>query len=524
MESAGNENGCESKSHVNIQISTSRKGLLSDEKSPKDFPEKVSSLSSKLKLLKISPKANVPSPASGFRKMAKETDEGSFSAPSPVVGSLKKRLKNRLFKDIDWPSMIRLCSEWVRKPLNMALLLWVVCVAVSGAILFLVMSGMLSSALPKKSQRDEWFEVNNQVINALFTLMCLYCHPKRLHHFVLLCRWNSKDVSRLRTIYCKNGCYKPNERVHMMVVVVLLNINCFAQYALCGLNLEYRRENRPAIGVGICLSVAIASPAVAGLYSTLSPLGKDHEYDNDDEAPDHLRRLSLEKRFAFETRDERVILEHNPEWRGGLFSLWEDFRVAYLSIFCCFCVFGWNIERLGFGNIYVHIMTFLLFCTSPFWILNLAAVNIDNDSIREILGISGIALSLFGLLYGGFWRIQMRKRFNLQPNNSCFGKPDIADCVQWLFCCWCSLAQEVRTGDFYEIVEDGLYTRKGCDERESNARLTPLPREGGAMARSESELRSYYRVDSKLFKVKPSSFSDETVAEPPIPVKIVVEG
>ncbi|KAK9723637.1 hypothetical protein RND81_05G014600 [Saponaria officinalis] len=515
MVSGVNENGCELKNHVSLQISTSRKGLLSDEKSPKDFPEKITRLSSKLKMPKISPKGNLPSPPRGFRKMAEGNHEEPSSALPSSIGSLKKRFRNRLFKDIDWPSVTRLCTEWAKKPLNMALLLWAVCVVVSGAILFLVMTGMLNSALPKKSERDAWFEVNNQIINALFTLMCLYHHPKRFHQLVLLCRWNSEDVSRLRTIYCKNGSSKPNERVHIAAVVILLHINCFAQYALCGLNLGFRRENRPVIGVGISLSVAIASPAVAGIYSTLSPLGKDHEYENNDDAQNHLRR------FTFATRDEREILENNPEWRGGLFSLWDDFRVSYLSLLCCFCVFGWNMELLGFGNMYVHVVTFLLFCTAPFWIFNLAAVNIDNDSIREVLGILGIALSLFGLLYGGFWRIQIRKRFNLRPNNVCFGKPDIADCAVWLFCCWCSLAQEVRTGDFYEIVEDGFYTKTVYDECKGNARLAPLPREGGATAESMSDPRSYYWVDFGLFKVKHSSLSDETVVEPPIPVKIV---
>lgn len=87
--------------------------------------------------------------------------------------------------------------------MNMALFVWTTCVAVSGAILFLVMTGMLNKAIPKKSQRDAWFEVNNQILNALFTLMCLYQHPKRFYHLVLLCRWKPEDISRLRKIYCK---------------------------------------------------------------------------------------------------------------------------------------------------------------------------------------------------------------------------------------------------------------------------------------------------------------------------------
>lgn len=85
-----------------------------------------------------------------------------------------------------------------------------------------------------------------------------------------------------------------------------------------------------------------------------------------------------------------------------MLDFWDDISLAYLSLFCSFCVFGWNMERLGFGNMYVHIATFLLFCTAPFWIFNLAAVNINNESVREALVVTGIFLCMFGLLYGGF--------------------------------------------------------------------------------------------------------------------------
>ncbi|XP_021731216.1 uncharacterized protein LOC110698118 [Chenopodium quinoa] len=514
--------GNNSKNHVSLQVSTSRKGLLSDEKSPGGFVENPNSLSSRLKLLKVSPKGKRSSISAGFLRMSEDKDE--LSSNAPVMQGLRKRFKDVISSKVDWPSVRRMCKEWVKRPLNMVLLLWIVCVAVSGAILFLVMTGMLNHVLKKKSQRDEWFEVNNQIINALFTLMCLYQHPKRFYHLVLLCRWKSDDISVLRKTYCKNGTAKPNERAHMMVVIILLHVNCFAQYALCGLNLGYKRSERPLIGVGVCITFAIAAPAVAGLYCVLSPLGKDYECEADEEAPKQLRRQSLEKKYAFLTRDERGVVENKPEWKGGLFSLWEDFFVSYLLIFCCFCVFGWNLERLGFGNMYVHIATFLLFCMAPFWIFNLAAANIDNETVRGILGITGIALCVFGLLYGGFWRIQMRKRFNLPPNNMCFGKPNVADCVQWLCCCWCSLAQEVRTADFYETVEERIYNKNGFD---SHSTLTPLPREGSAGrsgTQSMSNLNTSFWLNSGSSKIEPSVLMNETMIPPnPATMRMEVE-
>lgn len=50
----------------------------------------------------------------------------------------------------------------------------------------------------------------------------------------------------------------------------------------------------------------------------------------------------------------------------------------------------------------------------------------------------------------------MRKRFNLPEYAFCFGEPSFSDCTLWLCCCWCSLAQEVRTGNSYDVVEDKL--------------------------------------------------------------------
>ncbi|KAF7845250.1 PLAC8 motif-containing protein [Senna tora] len=204
----------------------------------------------------------------------------------------------------------KFCREWIKNPMNIAFVLWLTCVSISGAILFLVMTGMLNKTLTKKSQRDIWFEVNNQILNALFTLMCLYQHPKRFHHLFLLCRWKPKDICTLREVYCKNGTSKPNEWFHMMVVVLLLHVNCFAQYALCGLNLGYKRSERPNIGVAICLSIAIAAPALAGVYAIFSPLGKEYEEEAQNEnISNHDNRYrcssgSMEKRFSLETRNE----------------------------------------------------------------------------------------------------------------------------------------------------------------------------------------------------------------------------
>ncbi|GLT31538.1 hypothetical protein SLA2020_062690 [Shorea laevis] len=480
-------NGSKAKGHVPLDLSTSQRMLLSNENPQRKPPSSLAAIQKRMNFLKFR------SPSVRFRMLAQERDEFSRSVSASSSGhhGIRDRLNEVFHRKIDWVSLLKIGKQWIRDPMNMALFLWILCVAISGAILFLVMTGMLNAVIPDKSQRDAWFEVNNQILNALFTLMCLYHHPKRFYHLVLLCRWRPEDISKLRKVYCKNGTYKPHEWAHMMVVVLLLHVNCFAQYALCGLTLGYKRSKRPAIGVGICISVAIAAPAIAGVYTILSPLGKDYNNEVDEEAQvqltpdqgrrtDQLRRKSLERKYSFASRDENhEIVESSPRWSGGILDFWDDISLAYLSLFCSFCVFGWNMERLGFGNMFVHIATFILFCVAPFWIFILASVNIDNDTVREALGVTGVVLCLFGLLYGGFWRIQMRKRFNLPAYNFCFGQPAASDCTLWLFCCWCSLAQEARTGNSYAIIEDKFWRKKKDNSHQPT--MSPLPREDGVV-------------------------------------------
>ncbi|KAJ4833887.1 hypothetical protein Tsubulata_048062 [Turnera subulata] len=409
-----------SQDQLSLDISASRKTLLSSGNPQRKFPDGLTSITNRINFLKFG------SASAKFRQLAQEKDDVSRSVDSSSSGHHFRERLSGLSHKLDWALLSKMFKEWIRDPMNMALFVWIMCVAISGAILFLVMTGMLNHALPKKSQRNTWFEVNNQILNALFTLMCLYQHPKRFYHLVLLCRWKPEDISRLRKIYCKNGTYKPHEWTHMM------------------------RSERPGLGVAVCISVAIAAPAIAGVYSIVSPLGRDYDSEMDEES--QIEIATAEKKGP-----------------------------AQLS----FCVFGWNMERLGFGNMYVHIATFILFCVAPFWIFNLAAVTIDNETVREALVFTGIILCAFGLLYGGFWRIQMRKRFNLPAYTFCFGAPSISDCTLWLCCCWCSLAQEVRTGNSYDIVEE-KFCRKRTDNSTRSSLLPFSPKDGSNTGSSNS--------------------------------------
>ncbi|KAG0488748.1 hypothetical protein HPP92_007559 [Vanilla planifolia] len=314
-------------------------------------------------------------------------------------------------------------------------------------MLGLLMLGLLNQSFPTKASRKRWIEINNQILNALFTLMSTYQHPVLFHHMFMLCRWRSEDIIELRKIYCKNDTHRPNEWAHMVVVVILLHITCLAQYALCGVYWCFNRFKRPEFLEYLFIALGVAAPLCAGVYAIYGPLGREYESNVNDECKTRMNA------------NGRRTLVNDPQWIGGLFDFFGDFPVAYLSCCCTCCVFGWNMERLGFGNMYVHAVTFLLLCFAPFWIFNVSAIKVHDYVIGDVLGISGIVLCVFGLLYGGFWRIQLRKRLGLPENRLCCGSASFTDYLQWLFCWGCALAQEVRTGNFYDVEDDSLCRR-----------------------------------------------------------------
>ena len=436
-------------------------------------------------------KASVSRDFSVFRRTVDEREEISVSVPARV--GIRQHFDTQFIRRINFPSLVNMIKEWIKHPMNVAFLVWLICVAVSATMLGLLLLGLLNKAFPMKSSRNRWIEINNQVLNALFTLMSLYQHPNLFHHLVLLCRWRAEDIIELRKTYCKNGAYRPHEWAHIILVVVLLHFTCFSQYVQCGLYWGYSRKLRPEFAERFSFALGTVAPIIAGLYTIYSPLGREFSSDTEEEL--HDVKVSNEARVV-----------SKPEWNGGLFDCSSDRTTGFLSFFCTFCIFGWNMERLGFGNMYVHMVTFFLLCVAPFWIFSISALNINNDVIRYVVGISGMVLCVFGLLYGGFWRIKMRERFGLPGNGFCCGSDSITDYVQWMFCWACSLAQEVRTVNFYDVEDDSFHSKCVDSDEES---CTFLEMDGDCNAQDDQFLVKQ-RLDSNVVLMPPIQPSIQT--------------
>jgi Cys-rich protein (TIGR01571 family) len=344
--------------------------------------------SSPSRLLK--PVSMIFAPPNRFRASAPaDGPRSGMSVTLPCVGEVR------------WQAVQEMAAEWLRNPKNWAVAVWGAAVFVSGAMLFMVMVGMLNAVLPRKADRDLWFEASNQSINALFTLFVLLLHPVRVLHLVWLLRWRRKDIPKLRAVYCKGGRPKPNEWSHMLAVLLLYQLNCFAQYAVCALNWCYNRAQRPVAAVMVCFVIALSAGCAAGIYTNLSPLGKDSPPGEDDaeNLASGIAAKPLPARFLHAPPNyDRLLDQHptlgasragtaveNPQWQGGLFDCWEAPALVAATA-CCFpCVLGHNLSRLGFGNRYVHVATFLLACCAPFVIFEMAAVNVDSRSVISSL-------------------------------------------------------------------------------------------------------------------------------------------
>ncbi|KAM0893586.1 hypothetical protein ACQ4PT_025011 [Festuca glaucescens] len=327
---------------------------------------------------------------------------------------------------VDWPSVRSTCREWIRHPMNVALLLWLLCVGASGGMLALLLLGLLDGAFPAPVARSHWVEASNQLLNALFTLMSLYQHPALLHHLFLLCRWRLPgDAAELRAAYCSaGGPARAGERAHVAVVVALLQITVICQYALCWLYWCFTERSRPELAEDGFTAVGVAAPVLAVVYTVCSPLGSDPSGDLD--APS----VTEQRPKPLAHADAVVVVE--LEWDGGM---------------------------LGFGNACVHAATFLLLCFAPLWVFGVTALRVHDAAVGDVVGGAGVLLCAGGLLYGGYWRVQMRRKFGLPGSAACCDSMPATDYASWLLCWPCALAQEVRTASLYHIHGESFLHR-----------------------------------------------------------------
>jgi len=173
---------------------------------------------------------------------------------------------------------------WLRKPLNLLKLAWLIPTVVVGILWLLIELGILNSAIPNKPKREDIKEICNQILNVLFVLLALCLQPVKTMHLFWLARWRvtpTDDIARLRAVYCKGGSRKPHERLHMLVVLLAMQVTYMATYAMAVLCWVYKRSVRPELLVDVMFGLAVVSGLTARLYRRFSPLGRDYVLSDD---------------------------------------------------------------------------------------------------------------------------------------------------------------------------------------------------------------------------------------------------
>lgn len=381
----------------------------------------------------------------------------------PVPQKKKKRIRLRhglkvpVYGELTWTQLWLGFKELMKDPLNVAVLIWMVLSSGFLAFVFLSEIGVLNSAFNDEDKREYWTDIAAQVMNALFVLMNLVFHPLFFHHTLYLWRWRPRDQLKLRMYYCKGGFKKPNDWFHMVMVVIQLHIMCFSMYALALVYWIYDYHHRPALAKWTTFVIACVSPCTALMYAVMSPLQKDYQEVASASSTEggvvfHERKLV----FALDGK----VVEH-PQWQGALISgCCSKKRTAFLTCLLPCVVFGMHMHRLGFGNKFIQGSTFLLFIAGPMLLFEFAAQTVKDSSTKSLVVGMGLVVAQLSLVYGAIWRTRMRKRYHLSSNRCVCGNATMTDYAMWLLCPFCSLCQEVRTSQHYQVVEetsDGLF-------------------------------------------------------------------
>ncbi|KAF8090682.1 hypothetical protein N665_0469s0018 [Sinapis alba] len=148
----------------------------------------------------------------------------------------------------------------------------------------------------------------------------------------------------------------------------------------------------------------------------------------------------------------------DDEYGGGVLRLWEgdvmdclEDRHLCIESACCPCYrFGKNMTRTGFGSCFLQGAVHMILIIGL--LFNVAAFAVTK---RHCFLYLAVAFVLLIASYLGFFRMLIRKKFNIRGDDSFFD-----DCIHHLMCPFCTLAQESKTLEINN-VHDGIWHGRG---------------------------------------------------------------
>eukprot|EP00850_Spirogloea_muscicola_P022997 SM000323S12609 [mRNA] locus=s323:33730:35460:+ [translate_table: standard] len=138
-------------------------------------------------------------------------------------------------------------------------------------------------------------------------------------------------------------------------------------------------------------------------------------------------------------------------WEGGLCDCLEDPHVTAQTACCPWVTFGQNMHMAGFGSCAMQGLLYFALTAAGFISCQVLAFTTGST----LLHLLGVLLLFMGTIYGGYRRVQMRRRFNIYGD-------EFSDYTYQACCSWCSLCQEKRTLQVNN-VHNGIWTGRGSN-------------------------------------------------------------
>ncbi|KAJ3319353.1 hypothetical protein HDV06_006380 [Boothiomyces sp. JEL0866] len=176
-------------------------------------------------------------------------------------------------------------------------------IVVSGAILFMLIVNWIR--LPTDDDKQTWFEVNSQILNACFTITAVMTQPARFMLFLWTCRWAFSQGQKKREyarmihevmpdIFLK-GLNTPTETDEVVIqvtdsndgitnqnvestptwkwywILFCLNGQCIFQYPITFVQWAWigRASERPALVIAVFLPLSFLCGAIGGIWPML---------------------------------------------------------------------------------------------------------------------------------------------------------------------------------------------------------------------------------------------------------------
>ena len=178
------------------------------------------------------------------------SEEWQSSSPSSTRQMLSRRRRFTpvaFVRKIDWGSLWDKAKEWIRNPMNMALLVWIVAV---GGVRGHPLHGDDRDAQPRAADEiAEGHMVRGEQPDpecSLHSSVPVPAPEEVLPPGAPLPVESRRHAPAPAGLLQGRHLQAQREEAHHggALVVLLLHLNCLAQYALCGLNLGYRRPER----------------------------------------------------------------------------------------------------------------------------------------------------------------------------------------------------------------------------------------------------------------------------------------